>query len=171
MPFVRGELMRGVTTGALVLSLTALAACSSGGPRTFQTQEPGGFNVFGLGGDKKSAPGNANQPAIGVNGYLWRATLDTLSFMPLTSADPWGGVVNYDWYVNPQAPNERFKATVFILDRRLRADALNVAVTKEVKDAAGAWVSAPVAAQTETDLENAILTKARQLNLANAARR
>ncbi len=124
----------------------------------------GGCSSLPFGGSKA-------QLGIGVNAYLWRATLDTLSFMPLDSADPWGGVVNYDWYVNPQAPNERFKATVFILDRRLRADALNVAITKEVKDAAGAWVSAPVAAQTETDLENAILTKARQLNLANAARR
>ena len=108
------------------------------------------------------------QQGIGVNGYLWRATLDTLSFMPLLTADPWGGVVNYDWYTNPQTPNERFKATVFILDTRLRADALNVTVSKETKDASGAWVAAPVAAQTETDLENAILTKARQLNLANA---
>jgi Domain of unknown function (DUF3576) len=108
------------------------------------------------------------QQGIGVNGYLWRATLDTLSFMPLLTADPWGGVVNYDWYTNPQTPNERFKATVFILDTRLRADALNVTVTKEVRDAAGGWVAAPVAAQTETDLENAILTKARQLNLSNA---
>lgn len=108
------------------------------------------------------------QQGIGVNGYLWRATLDTLSFMPLLTADPWGGVVNYDWYTNPQTPNERFKATVFILDTRLRADALNVTVTKEVKDAGGQWLAAPVAAQTETDLENAILTRARQLNLSNA---
>ena len=124
-----------------------------------------------VGGESKAkAPSAEAQLGIGVNAYLWRATLDTLSFMPLANADPWGGVVNYDWYVNPQAPNERFKATVFILDRRLRADALNVSVTKEVKDAAGAWTAAPVAAQTETDLENAILTKARQLNLANAAR-
>ncbi|MBP7701421.1 MAG: DUF3576 domain-containing protein [Phenylobacterium sp.] len=167
MPFVRGELMRGVTTGALVLSLTALAACSSGGPRTFQTQEPGGFNVFGLGGDKKSAPANASQPAIGVNGYLWRATLDTLSFMPLASADPYGGVVITDWYVNPEKPDERFKCTVYILDSRLRADGLNVAVFKQVKDAAGNWTDAPSAGQTETDLENAILTKARQLRLSN----
>ena len=167
MPFVRGELMRGVTTGALVLSLTALAACSSGGPRTFQTQEPGGFSVFGLGGGKKSAPANANQPAIGVNGYLWRATLDTLSFMPLASADPYGGVVITDWYVNPEKPDERFKCTVYILDSRLRADGLNVAVFKQVKDAAGNWTDAPSAGQTETDLENAILTKARQLRLSN----
>jgi hypothetical protein len=118
--------------------------------------------------DDTAARTAAAQAGIGVNAYLWRATLDTLSFMPLMTADPWGGVVNYDWYVNPQTPNERFKATVFILDTRLRADALNVTVTKEVKDASGAWTSAPVAAQTETDLENAILTKARQLNLANA---
>jgi len=108
------------------------------------------------------------QQGIGVNGYLWRASLDTLSFMPLAQADPWGGVINYDWYTNPQTPNERFKATVFILDTRLRADALNVTVTKEVRDAAGGWTAAPVAAQTETDLENAILTRARQLNLASA---
>lgn len=119
-------------------------------------------------GGKKTAPKTNVQQGIGVNGYLWRASLDTLSFMPLLTADPWGGVINYDWYINPQAPNERFKATVFILDTRLRADALNVTVTKEVKGADGQWTAAPVAAQTETDLENAILTKARQLNLANA---
>ena len=121
-------------------------------------------------GGKKTAPKTNVQQGIGVNGYLWRASLDTLSFMPLLTADPWGGVINYDWYINPQAPNERFKATVFILDTRLRADALNVTVTKEVKDAAGNWTASPVAAQTEADLENAILTRARQLNLANAAR-
>ena len=119
-------------------------------------------------GGKKTAPKTNVQQGIGVNGYLWRASLDTLSFMPLLTADPWGGVINYDWYINPQAPNERFKATVFILDTRLRADALNVTVTKEVKGADGQWTAAPVAAQTETDLENAILTKARQLNLSNA---
>jgi hypothetical protein len=105
---------------------------------------------------------------IGVNAYLWRATLDTLSFMPLLSADPWGGVVNYDWYSDPRKPDERFKATVFILDTRLRADALNVSVTKEMRGADGQWVAAPLSDQTETDLENAILTKARQFNLADA---
>ena len=106
---------------------------------------------------------------IGVNGYLWRATLDTLSFMPLASADPYGGVIITDWYVNPQKPDERFKATVYILDTRLRADGLNVTVFKQVSDGAGGWTDAPTSAQTETDIENAILTKARQLRLANMA--
>lgn len=149
MAFVRGAAIALVATGLLV------SGCSS---------------LPFVGKKTEKAASMEDRLGIGVNAYLWRASLDTLSFMPLASADPWGGVVNYDWYVNPQTPNERFKATVFILDRRLRADALNVAVTKEVHDANGQWVSAPVAAQTETDLENAILTKARQLNLANASR-
>lgn len=167
MPFVRGEFKRGVTTGVLVLSLAALAACSSSGKaRTFQTQESGGgFSLFGGGGKKSSSA--TGQPMIGVNGYLWRATLDTLSFMPLASADPYGGVIITDWFVNPEQPTERFKATVYILDSRLRADGLNVAVFKQVKDAQGNWTDAASAGQTETDLENAILTKARQLRLSN----
>ena len=148
MSFVRGKTV--ALTAVLMASGLALAGCG------------------GLFGGRSEAARPDVQAGIGVNAYLWRATLDTLSFMPLLTADPWGGVVNYDWYVNPQTPNERFKATVFILDTRLRADALNVTVTKEVRDAGGGWTAAPVAAQTEADLENAILTKARQLNLANA---
>lgn len=149
MSWVRGRTL--VAVSALVAGGMALSAC-------------GGLPLPG----RSSTPRANVQQGIGVNGYLWRATLDTLSFMPLLTADPWGGVVNYDWYINPQTPNERFKATVFILDTRLRADALNVTVTKEVKGADGQWTAAPVAAQTEADLENAILTKARQLNLSNA---
>jgi hypothetical protein len=122
--------------------------------------------IPGLGGGAR--PAATAQTGIGVNAFLWRATLDTMSFMPLANADPWGGVINYDWYTDPATPNERFKATVFILDTRLRADALNVTVTKEVRDSAGEWVGARVAAQTETDLENAILTRAREINLSLA---
>lgn len=154
MSLVRGAALALIASGVLV------SGCSA--------ERPFGPTVGDVFGGGRPAPRGASQTGIGVNAYLWRATLDTLSFMPLANADPWGGVVNYDWYSDPQTPNERFKATVFILDTRLRADALNVTVTKEVKDASGQWASAPVAAQTETDLENAILTRARQLNLANA---
>jgi hypothetical protein len=105
--------------------------------------------------------------AIGVNGYLWRATLDTLAFMPLQSADPYGGVVITDWYVNPEKPAERFKATVYLLDSRLRADGLNVTIFRQVSNGAGGWTNAPTADQTSTDIENAILTRARQLRLSN----
>ncbi len=118
-------------------------------------------------GPFRHAKASANGATIGVNGYLWRATLDTLAFMPLTSADPWGGTVITDWYVNPEKPDERFKATVYILDTRLRADGLKVTIFKQIKDAGGQWVESPTTDQTETDIENAILTKARQLRLAN----
>lgn len=114
-----------------------------------------------------SAPRGVPSAAIGVNGYLWRATLDTLAFMPLASADPYGGVVITDWYANPEKPDERFKATVYILDSRLRADGLNVTVFKEVSNGAGGWTAAPTSDQTSVDIENAILTRARQLRLSN----
>lgn len=120
-----------------------------------------------MGHPKSQLARGTPEGAIGVNGYLWRATLDTLAFMPLQSADPYGGVVITDWYVNPEKPGERFKATVYILDSRLRADGLNVTVFKQVSDGAGGWTPAPTADQTPADIENSILTRARQLRLSN----
>ena len=115
-----------------------------------------------------AAPKTAVAPnAIGVNSYLWRATLDTLAFMPLVSADPYGGVVITDWYSDPQKPDERFKCTVYILDTRLRADGLNVSIFRQVNNGGGGWVDAPTSAQTSIDIENAILTRARELRLSN----
>jgi hypothetical protein len=99
---------------------------------------------------------------IGVNSYLWRASLDALSFMPLVQTDSSGGVIVTDWYVNPNSPGERMKLTVSILDRDLRADALRVAASREVAQN-GQWVAAPVKAATVQKLENIILTKARDL--------
>ncbi len=125
----------------------------------------------GLGGcshGRARAAALASQNAsLGVNSFLWRATLDTLAFMPLASADPYGGLVITDWYINPEKPDERFKATVYILDTRLRADGLNVSIFKQVKDASGNWVDAPSSTQTKADIENSILTRARQLRLSN----
>lgn len=99
---------------------------------------------------------------IGVNSYLWRAALDSLSFMPLTQTDSNGGVILTDWYVNPENPSERMKLNVSILDRDLRADALRVAASRQVQQG-GTWVTAPVKAATTQKLEQIILTKARDL--------
>ncbi|MFK3889586.1 DUF3576 domain-containing protein [Sphingomonas sp. NPDC079357] len=99
---------------------------------------------------------------IGVNSYLWRATLDTLSFMPLLQTDSNGGVIVTDWYVNPQTPTERMKVTVSILDQDLRADAVRVAALREV-NRGGQWVASPVEAATTQKLEDIILTRARDL--------
>jgi hypothetical protein len=102
---------------------------------------------------------------IGVNAYLWRATLDTLSFMPLLQTDSNGGVIVTDWYVNPRAPTERMKVTVTILDQDLRADAVRVAALRQVNQG-GQWVAAPVQAATVQKLEDIILTRARDLRRA-----
>jgi hypothetical protein len=144
MERVKMSVLRGAAVLVLALGL-GVAGCSSSGRR-----------------DEAAAAGQQ----IGVNGYLWRASLDTLNFMPLASADPYGGVIITDWYANPEKPDERFKAQVYILDTRLRADGLNVTVYRQTRMGEG-WIDAPVAAETATDIENAILTRARQLRLSN----
>ena len=99
---------------------------------------------------------------IGVNGYLWQAALDTVSFAPLLQADANSGVIITDWYANPRAPGDRVKLTVTILDQDLRADALRVAASRQVLQN-GTWVEAPVTAATVQKLEDIILTRARDI--------
>lgn len=123
---------------------------------------PGG--VAFLGGDE-SLPQEGGG-GIGVNSFLWRASLDTISFMPLNSADPFGGVIITDWYSPPETQEERFKVTVYILGRDLRADGIRAAVFRQRQDFGGAWIDASVEQRTTVDLENAILTRARQLRIA-----
>ncbi len=115
---------------------------------------------------KKARPQAQLAPArmttIGINAYLWRAALDTVSFMPLLQTDSNGGVIVTDWYVNPNSQGERMKLTVSILDQDLRADAVRVAASRQVNQN-GQWLDAPVQAATVQKLEDIILTKARDL--------
>ncbi|WP_084420785.1 DUF3576 domain-containing protein [Henriciella litoralis] len=113
-----------------------------------------------FGGDKGGDISVVEQFEGGVNPYLWRASLDTLENLPLESADPIGGIINYDWQSFPAAQGERIKATVYILDSRLRADGVKVAVFRQVEEN-GVWTDAAVDPATGAQLENAILTRAR----------
>ena len=143
-----------VATAALMVSAGLLASgCTIFGSSTANTAE-----------SSSSQMGPEETGSLGVNAYLWRATLDTLSFLPLASADPYGGVVITDWYANPSKADERLKATVYILDTRLRADGISAAVFRETL-VGGTWVPASVSPDTNIALENAILAKARQLRL------
>lgn len=122
----------------------------------------GGLKLFG-GDDSDNDSGGASP--IGVNSFLWRATLDTLTFMPIASADPFGGVVLTDWYEDPKAEGERFKITALILDRSLRTDAIKVTVHKQAKDSNGDWRDQPVNEALGRKLEDTILTQARELRV------
>ena len=130
---------------------------------------PGGMNFMNVFNGKGSEGGGGGGAGIGVNTYLWRAALDTIAFMPLTSADPFGGVIITDWHTPPETPDERFKMTVYILDRQLRADGLKVSVFRQTRRGAD-WVDVPVTTETAVQLENAMLTRARQIRVDSAAR-
>jgi Domain of unknown function (DUF3576) len=120
--------------------------------------------VFGTAKDRPGSarPGDAGGGALGVNAYLWRGALDTLSFMPLASADPFGGVIITDWYTPAAANGERFKATAYILGRELRSDGVRVSIFRQVLEN-GQWVDAPVSPVTVGDIENKVLSRAREL--------
>ncbi len=122
----------------------------------------GGLSLFG--DDEAERPGTGGGGGgIGVNSYLWRASLDTISFLPVNSADPFGGVIITDWHSPAESPDERFKMNVYILGRALRADGVRVAVFRQVKEGGGAWRDASVPDKTGPSIEDAILTRARQL--------
>lgn len=141
------RLMRTAILGSLALSISA---CGGGKDRP------------------KADLAASKVTTIGVNSYLWRASLDTISFMPLLQTDSNGGVIVTDWYVNPNTPAERMKVTITILDQDLRADALRVAALRQV-NSGGQWVEAPVQAATVQKLEDIILTRARDLRRAAIA--
>ena len=163
----------------LVLSL-ALGACENSKSVSQEDVEKQQMYKYGsvLGGEGGiSLLGNAHKRSeaeqggggLGVNSFLWRASLDTLAFMPIASADPFGGVILTDWYSPSDTPADRFKVNVYILDRQLRADALKVSVFRQQKDQSGTWRENTVATNTATQLEDTILTRARQLRIAQKA--
>jgi len=172
------------TLAVLAVALLTLGACEGPavegeypGPRQKGQTEPtygqpsqqresvfgeGGLTLFGE--DKPAAPEAGG--GIGVNGFLWRAALDTVSFLPVTSADPFGGVIITHWHSPAEANGERFKINVYILGRSLRADGVRVALFRQVRDRVGVWADANVADAANARIEDAILTRARQLRFA-----
>ncbi|HEY1934200.1 MAG TPA: DUF3576 domain-containing protein [Acetobacteraceae bacterium] len=164
----------------LMLCLPALAACGPSAPADptalpadyettmFQMGSlTGGDNLLNLGTDHKNKQ-DSSRGGLAVNAYLWRGALDTLSFMPLASADPFGGVIITDWWVPPTSSDERFKATAYVLGRELSSDAVRVVIYREVLQN-GQWVNAPVSPETVGDIENKVLARARQLRVQSAS--
>jgi hypothetical protein len=176
--------VRTINLIAVTLAAVFLASCGETRPNpqdpawaglngpNAQGQMPGGSVlgdsalVFGTAkqrpGDSNTAPGGSGGGALGVNAYLWRGALDTLSFMPLASADPFGGVIITDWFTPAVSNGERFKATAYILGRELRSDGVRVSIFRQVLQN-GQWVDAPVSPITIGEIENKVLSRAREL--------
>jgi len=172
---------------ALAIATCLLAACGSSKPNPTDPgyigqqgpassgSMPGGSIlgdsnlVFGTAKDRPGGSrGDAGGGALGVNAYLWRGALDTLSFMPLASADPFGGVIITDWYTPAASSGERFKATAYILGRELRSDGVRLSIFRQVLQN-GQWVDAPVSPVTVGEIENKVLSRARELREASQA--
>ncbi|MBV8458679.1 MAG: DUF3576 domain-containing protein [Acetobacteraceae bacterium] len=176
---------RSASIAALAIPLLlALTSCGGDSPAVrgvssseYNVGQTGGAGQGKIGGDSgllsllgPGSKGPEEGAALGVNAYLWRGALDTLSFMPLASADPFGGVIITDWYQPPASDGERFKATVYILGRQLRSDGIRVSIFRQVyRD--GQWVDADVSPQTVADIENKVLERARDLRASATASR
>ena len=120
---------------------------------------------FGIGEDDQAQAA----PGIAVNAFLWRGALDTVSFMPITEADPFGGTVLTDWFAPPESPGERFKVNVFILERTLTASGVRATVFRQVLDESAGWLDAAVDPSVGRSIEDAILTRARELRVTALA--
>ncbi len=136
-----------------------------GGYSAAATQPANGLSLTRVA--QTSANGNGENGGIGVNAYLWRATLENVSALPLTSADPFGGVILTDWYAPPESPSERRKLTILILDRQLRAEAIRVTVFRQIRGGDGGWTEAKADPDIGHRLEGAILVHARELRVAD----
>ena len=172
---------------ALGLTVPLIAACSGTNQRLVQNDEYGdwrgssvrsrpagasaGIVVFGVDKERETreAAAAGGGAGLSVNAYLWRATLDTLSFMPLASADPFGGTIITDWHAPPGAPGERFRAQAYVMGRQLRSDGVRVQVFRQVLQN-GQWVDSPVSASTNSEMEDKVLARARELRSQSASR-
>jgi hypothetical protein len=166
--------------GAIVIGLVGCSGDDVEAPQAYRTENNerirdeygtvwgGDETVFQRGTGRFAREDGANAGSyagIGVNAYLWRAALETLNFLPLVQADPFGGVIITDWY-SPERRDERFKLNVYILDTELRADGVKVAVFRQTS-AENGWQDVALAdPETATKIEDSILTRARELRIA-----
>jgi muconolactone delta-isomerase len=171
--------------GLILPLLLAVAACGGENQRMVRNDEYGdwrggavrqrplgtsaGIVVFGVDKEREERQAAAAGAGLSVNAYLWRAALDTLSFMPLASADPFGGTIITDWHSPPAAQGERFRAQAYVMGRQLRSDGVRVQIFRQVLER-GQWVDSPVSAATNSEMEDKVLARARELRSQSASR-
>ena len=147
-----------------------LAGCGSGRGHFDYQSSPGTTPAATSGSDKPVSWAIGDSAQVAVNAFLWRASLETLSFLPVASADPFGGIILTDWYAPPETPDTRFKLNVYLLSSTLRADGLKIAVFRQQRDDGGEWRDAGVGAEVASAFENAVIVRARDIRAKADAR-
>lgn len=142
------RITQAVVASTLILGLTA---CGSSSP----------FGSLGFGASSAEATRQATRTrgaeSVAVNRYLWAASLDVLNFLPIQSVDPFTGVI-VTGFGTPPGGGRAYRATVYITDPALDARSLNVALQSR---------GGPVSVETQRAVEDAILSRARQLRVAD----
>ena len=178
--------MKPARTAAFGLLLPLLAAaCGGDNQRMVRNDEYGdwrngavrqrplgtsaGIVLFGVDKEREERQASAAGTGLSVNAYLWRAALDTLSFMPLASADPFGGTIITDWYSPPAAQGERFRAQAYVMGRQLRSDGVRVQIFRQTLER-GQWTDSLVSTATNSEMEDKVLARARELRSQSASR-
>ena len=128
----------------------------------------GGISISGiLGGNDQENKPSTGMVAMSVNPFLWRASLETINFMPLSSADQIGGTIITDWYSTTGNEKERCKLNIFITGVNLKTENLRVvSFCQEFKDPV--WVNKEIEKENNIKIENAILNKAKKLKLQSS---
>lgn len=126
----------------------------------------GGINLLDMGNtdDQNRSSSLVINP---INPYLWRATLETINFMPIASADPFGGIIITDWYSTQKNPKERCKLNIFIRGAELKTENLKVNSFCENK-INNDWVNSSIKNEDNIKIENAILNKAKKIKLSKS---
>lgn len=175
-----GKMSRSIKAPLALALAGLLAACGGWAPSEVSQQRRAeaeadrransilGDGGLTFGGNRRAEQQDNGGSGIGVNSFLWRASLNTVANLPVASADPFGGVILTDWHAPANAANERFKVNIFILGRQLRADGLSVSVFRQIREEAGGWIDAPVDELTGRSIEDIILTRARELRVDSA---
>ena len=127
----------------------------------------GGISLSGIINNDAENNNSTTTIAMSVNKFLWEGALETIDFMPLSSADQVGGTIITDWYSTSAKPNERCKLNIFISGMRLKTENLKVSsFCQEFKDPS--WINKEIDQENNIKIENAILNKAKKLKLQSS---
>ena len=127
-----------------------------------------GLSIEEIGKDKTEQQTTVTSVGFPINPYLWRGSLDTISFMPLVSADPMAGIIITDWYTDQNNIKERCKLNIFIRGVELKTDNLKVNSFCQILNDNNNWIDKKISSENNIKIENAILNKSKKIRLSQS---